>query len=444
MYKNKQKIIICFILASNIVSFFGCTNLPTAPAPGLEQQNKDSNTENLQFSKVSSEKTAELNSFVARGLIQNQAGNQSQQASSQVGAAPSGIPMPSASAYPSTSPTSGDNLSAGGYTGPSYYASPSAYSAYYPTPYYTGMPTPYFGSSASFEEYEMIDFEEARKKGQTGSYLSIVKNIINPIINSLSADARLISIYGNTDHTGNTVKSTPLPTYSPGNNNDIRPSETPVASAIPSYSPTYAPSSSYEPYQWQFTYASSLKKEVYSILVSSVETLILRQKWGLKNLQNDQIKIDSTEAIQIVEKAVKDKNYGPTPYPSPLYSDNGFQYIYEIPKEANLSYYLTNEKSGLVWNISFSYYNPAEYNYYYNAGFARVNAKTGEIISVDRMSKYKSYPYYYPTSSPSYYPSYSPTDAGSATPYVTPSPTPSTSASPTAGYSAQPYIGGTT
>ena len=145
--------------------------------------------------------------------------------------------------------------------------------------------------------------------------------------------------------------------------------------------------------------------------------MILKQKWGLKDLSPKSMKVDSSQARDIIEKAIKDKNQF-TSYP--YYYGGNSEAIYEIPEDASLSYNLSqDEKGNLVWDINIlsNSYIP---NGYYSSGYARVNAVTGEVLSLQRM-----YKVIYDYSSPSPYSTYTPSPYVTATPTAVPTTTPS-------------------
>lgn len=406
---------------SGCVTDMGMLSPATSSPSASNQTAKDS----IVFSKISQDRYNQLNGYISQGLAPSSASGSSTVAP-MPSSAPSAAPTASASAMPMTDASATPYYNSGSYGYPM------------PMPTYAPYYSSYFGGN--FEDYTVIDFEEAHKSGYTGSYLSVVNDVVNPIINSLASDARLISTYGTTDSKGKTIKNSPSPSpyssyypYPPENS----PSAIPSASSIPfsnepdsyplaSPSPTdYAiyPTSTpgyYQPYvsyQWQFTYVSSSKKEVYSILVSSDDVMILKQKWGLKDLSPKSMKVDSSQARDIIEKAIKDKNQF-TSYP--YYYGGNSEAIYEIPEDASLSYNLSqDEKGNLVWDINIlsNSYIP---NGYYSSGYARVNAVTGEVLSLQRM-----YKVIYDYSSPSPYSTYTPSPYVTATPTAVPTTTPS-------------------
>ncbi len=292
----------------------------------------------------------------------------------------------------------------------------------------------YFPTPGAFEEYAVINFEEAKTKGFSGTYLQALNQIVKPVIVALGSDARLVNSSGSSDANGvNLTNPTPP---SPSSGKDI---------AI--YQPYYAN------YQWQFTYASASKKEVYNISISSQETLVLKQTWGLKDLNPADIKIDSKDAIDLVTKAIKDKSFVlPDNNNSTDYYNPQNETLYEIPKNTNWYLYLEKENGNLIWNINLNtnydsypiayaasppgygvadsvgvsgnitktdsssspipagspsisptamptsvpypvYSYPPTPEYWYSGGYARIDATTGKILSLVRPSRYKNVVY---------------------------------------------------
>ena len=250
----------------------------------------------------------------------------------------------------------------------------------------------YFPGIGPFEEYTVIDFEEAKTAGFSGTYLDVLNKIVKPVVKGLGNDSRMVSSNGSSDTSGiNKANDTIAGT----------------AEIMPYPNP-------YQQYQWQFTYVSSAKKEVYSIFVSSAETLVLRQKWGIKDLTPDEIKIDSNAAIKTVTTAILNKSFV-SPDNQPNYASPESETLYEIPANSSWYLYLEKEKGKLIWNINMNVnYNyltvptpaydpssttkpamPAQPEYWYSGGYARVDAATGAILSLVRPTRYKNtYPVY--------------------------------------------------
>lgn len=307
---------------------------------------------NLKFNKVSEGKVAEYNSLMT------QASGQERSVSSS---ASGGGTSPVA---PMVGAASADAI------GSSKMAMPSF--------------MPYFPAVGPFEEYTVIDFEEAKTAGFSGTYLDTLNKIVKPVIVGLGGDARMTNSNGSSDGSGVNMSNEPTPTQS----------ATPEMAYYPQY-------------QWQFTYVSSSKKEVYSIFVSTKETLVLKQKWGIKDLSPDDIKIDSNKAIQIVTDSIKNKDFK-SPDNQPVYSQPNSETLYEIPANSSWYLYLEKEKGNLIWNVNMNirYDNPIVRpmvngntavaiapqapEYWYSGGYARINASTGEILSLSRPMKYKN------------------------------------------------------
>lgn len=427
MKKTFSKLFISFILASNIIYSYGCST------NSLSQISPDGNIESteasdIEFKDISSEKIAQFNEYISRGMKGNiaQSGSISTYPSAEPSLMPSVAPSAMASAMPtpqasaSASYSSGDSSNSSpdiearpsiSYSPTPYYSSYPTYNYPYPIPTYSSYPSPTSFFYGNFEDYVVVSSQEAKKSGAVGSYLEIVNKTINPIISKLSKDARLISGFGITDGKGVTKTSKPIPSAIP----------TPSSTAYPMQTPEPY---HYEPfYNWQFTYISSSKKEVYSILVSSSETLILKQKWGLRQISTSNIKIDSTEAVKIVKKVVEDKDsrYAPTPMPTyvPIpypYSYDDWEFVYSFDDYLEVTNTLEQIEGKVFWYINFSIPYDRQITtsdngemYWYTSGRATVNANTGELVYLERITRYKTSPI--PTVSP--YPYYSPT----ATPY---------------------------
>jgi len=257
----------------------------------------------------------------------------------------------------------------------------------------------YFPQPGFFQEYVVIDFEEAKKEGYKGTYLSTLNDIIKPIIKGLAPDARLVNSNGNTDEKGvNLTQTTQDKNY---------------------------PEGYFGTYQWYFNFVSSDQKEVYNINVSEKETLVIRQKWGLKDLNISKIEIDSSKAIEIALNSIKDQSAKPS---YDQIEDSTQQHtskiLYAPPTDLPYSwnFYLEQDKEGLVWNINLTIFNkPNENdvimyktgsgqessqtqqeadktqqqpekktvtNIWYDGGFTRISAETGKVLSFSRPMKH--------------------------------------------------------
>ena len=260
-----------------------------------------------------------------------------------------------------------------------------------------------FPQTGFFENYVVTDFEEATKAGYKGTYLATLNNIIKPIIKDLAPDSRLVSSNGNADKNGVNL--------------------TPVDSSFPE---GYFGTS-----QWYFNFVSSSQKEIYSITVSEKETLVMRQKWGLADMSFDKVTIDSNKAIEIALKNIKDKSVKPSydqvEDTNPQYSS---QILYAPPSDlpSSWNFYLEQDKTDLIWSISLSIFNQNNNNVimyakdatttvsgsasetttsnattvstkptvekkmvtnvWYEGGYIRINAATGEIVSFSRPMKH--------------------------------------------------------
>ncbi|MFN8674486.1 MAG: hypothetical protein U0457_20695 [Candidatus Sericytochromatia bacterium] len=244
-----------------------------------------------------------------------------------------------------------------------------------------------FISSNPFEEYVMTDYEEGITQGFSGSYIDAYNKIVKPVIKEWATDVRLTSSSGTTDEKGNNKNITPIK------------------------------DGMYDQFKWNFTFASNSKKEVYSFYIGEKDTYVSRQKWSLKDLSAESVKIDSTKAIEIYKEKVADKNYEPEN--ANYYKSPNSELLYTIPKNGTWSFYLQQEKEGLIWSVNV--YFQTEYEktetaqpvtqdpakpvftkptpfktISYSGGSARIDAKTGKVLSMNRIIKYTSTSYPYP------------------------------------------------
>lgn len=227
---------------------------------------------------------------------------------------------------------------------------------------------------SGFQEYVMISNEEASSDGFVGTYLETYKKIVKPLLSELDTNANLKWSNGGAGNDG----------------------KNPVSNEMNSY-------------QWQFSYVSNDKKEVYDFYISDKKTLVLKQKWAIKNLNPDDVKIDSSKAISILKEKIADKNYKSPDPNNQNYIEPNSEAIYTLPEKTGFSFYLAQEESNLVWNINMSvntqpyYYSDVPMrevmsnsyvpekrveNIWYSGGSARINAKTGEVLSFYRPMKH--------------------------------------------------------
>ncbi|MEK7432466.1 MAG: hypothetical protein AABZ74_04980 [Cyanobacteriota bacterium] len=246
----------------------------------------------------------------------------------------------------------------------------------------------YFPSGNSFEEYVMIDYEEGVTNGFSGSSSDAYNKIVKPVLKEWASDSRMVNTSGTTDDKGNNKNQNP-----PQNGY-------------------------YDQFKWNFTFASSSKKEIYSFFISEKETYVSRQKWGLKDLSPENITIDSAKAIQIYKEKVADKTFQPDN--QNYYKSQNSELLYSIPSNGTWNFYLQQDKDGLVWSVNV--YFPVDYqkqevkpteisqdpakpiftkpvptvSYSYSGGYARIDAKTGKVLSMNRIIKYTQQNYPYP------------------------------------------------
>lgn len=381
-------------VAATIFILSGCSTAGPNniyPAPVSNNTNNQPSLTDLKFSKVSEQKKSEYNALITQNAVNESA--TAGATSSATAPAPASAPM-----APMVAVAGDAKMSAG-------------MGAY---------PMSYFPQPGMFEEYVVIDFEEAKTAGFSGTYLNALGTVVKPIIQKLGTDIRMVNSNGSSDDNGVNKSETV------NNNSSDKPMPAPVY---------------YNPYQWQFTFVSSSAKQVYNIFISSAETLVLRQQWGLKDLNPNDIKIDSSDAIKIVKNAIADKKFI-SPDNQQIYLGPEAEVLYDLPKDATWYLYLEKDKGKLVWSLNFNYNNnnypivyaegsgggvasstgavrssttsadtsiavgepnpgipsamPAYPEYWYNGGYARVDAASGEILSLARPTRYKNVNVYPP------------------------------------------------
>lgn len=339
---------------------------------GCGQQSIGTNTNpnlstELKFNKISSERETQLKSLINSSTATNT--DQAGSGTSSTANNPVSVPPQAPSAMPAKGATVGS----------------------YVSPYY-------FPQPGNFEQYVVTDYQEAKKEGFSGTYLAALDKVVKPLVSTLASDSKLVNTSGSTDENG----------MNKSINNQQQ---------VPEYSP----------YQWQFTYTSTSKKEVYNIYISEKETLVLKQTWGILNMNTQNIKIDSNTAINTIKEAVKNKDFQ-LPDNQFIYYGSDAEPVYELPAKTVWYFYLEMDKGDLVWNINFSvpYDLPVptpvdkplptvevtsapvaggdsntgvstpvtpSTAIYYSGGYARINAATGKIITFNRPVKYgKTYP----------------------------------------------------
>lgn len=161
-FKNvfSATVILLAVALSGCGQTGGVTNpepSPTTSSNSTSTNNTNTGT-NLTFSKVTPEREGTLNSLITfLNPSSNQSGTNTSQP--QTGAPSSGV----------------------------------ANSAMYRGNYYP--------QSGNFEQYVVINYEEAKKDGFKGTYLNVLNQVVKPIIGSLASDSRLVISNRNTDDT---------------------------------------------------------------------------------------------------------------------------------------------------------------------------------------------------------------------------------------------------
>lgn len=244
--------------------------------------------------------------------------------------------------------------------------------------------------------FTLVSSEEATSDGISGSFMEVQSKVLS-LVNSWAPDAKLSSVWGNE---GGTSESGMVP-------------------------------------GWSFSYWSPSLLQSLNIHATAKETIIFKQTWKTLELDSQQV-IDSVKVKALVIAAITDKNFTPpveqpstdnkpipvadaTQLAPPPPSERAYPQeteLFEVPENAAWQYNLYQENNRLIWNVNIESYSavimygrpmatpavqesasggsdtPAaeptaapQPDYYIAGGWARVDAKTGEIQALTRPRK---------------------------------------------------------
>lgn len=272
------------------------------------------------------------------------------------------------------------------------YPMPSAAPSAVPGPMPTAMPSGgYYGGYGygpmpvdfrSTEEYVLAETSQAEAPGYRGTLLEVQAQVVAPLVAEWASDAQLRSAAGAADADGR----------NPGDGGEG------------------------EPPGWQFTYVSPARKEVLTFLVSSTKTVVFKQVWKPRQLDLATIKVNSSDAVAIVAKAIADRSqpngflssgrtpspwvvmpsavpmpaYTPVPGlpPSPFPMPPPNEDLYELPADTWWHVTLSNEGGRSMWAVSVDPGRPSSSTYGYGSGFGRVDARSGELVELRRPQRF--------------------------------------------------------
>lgn len=245
--------------------------------------------------------------------------------------------------------------------------------------------------------FTLVSTEEAKSAGMTGGF-SEVESQIRPLVQAWAADAKLTSVWGNDG-------GSPENGSTPG---------------------------------WNLSYWSPSLLQSLNLYVTDKETLIFKQTWKTVALDTTGI-IDSAKVKSLVTAAITDPSFKPPveqvsaeikpmpaiaptqtdmPAPPSDYQPPQETELFEIPANASWHYNLYMENDKLVWTVNIDSYTAVMYakpmaepaaatsggsagsgtvtspetsvvqpDYYLAGGWARLDAKTGEILALTRPRK---------------------------------------------------------
>lgn len=249
--------------------------------------------------------------------------------------------------------------------------------------------------------YSVVTTEEATAEGMSGSF-SEIQAKLQSLVSSFAADARLVSASGNTASAKDGIGES-----------------------------------------WNVSYWSPNQMQSLNVSVTPTQTLIFKQTWKLTELDTQGV-MDSSKVLELVTAAIQDKTFKaveeqiaetkplmdlpvavntsePAPPPPSMPVQPQEEELFEVPSGASWYFNLYQEDKRLVWNVNLNstpvimYARPMTEpaiaegsstgssgsgekpiaepsaapapDYYVAGGYARVDAKTGEILSLYRPRK---------------------------------------------------------
>lgn len=244
------------------------------------------------------------------------------------------------------------------------------------------LPTPQISASynpdsvSHYNKSTPLTREIIKKEGATGSYIEVLNKIALPIAVNYSDDIKLFSVLGGVDKSGVTINRK-LP---------------------PSVPDMYNPPPYYE---WKYYFVSRKKNETYFIRVNYLETIISIEKWQdtgfiSSDFDINEVKIDSTNLVEIFEMSIKDKSFKSDKINRPISPLSTVTEAYSLPSERDYSLELKQNEKELSWYIYSSDRPDSEFinQFYfpkvsgssgsYESGTAKIDARTGEVLKLTR------------------------------------------------------------
>lgn len=210
----------------------------------------------------------------------------------------------------------------------------------------------YFGGfgGGGMDQMALVSVQEAETKGSTGTFQSVIGDVVGPIVRVWAADARLTQ-------TGAVLTNDGKVFVEP------RTDENKDMMIRPAYGPWGDGNG------WRMVYTSTERKEILSFTVTAEKTVIIRMRWAALDLAPERVTVDSGDAVKKLIAAISDKGFKGEeektmkdyfmgyPFEQPKTGewdgpDNKTEVLYEVPKNARWNVNLQNVMGKVVWELS--------------------------------------------------------------------------------------------
>jgi hypothetical protein len=218
----------------------------------------------------------------------------------------------------------------------------------------------YYGSGYYFGEdgASLVALNEAELPGADHSYKKLISDIVAPVLKDWASDARLVSMNANTDRSGKITTS--------ASTASITSSDAKIAIA-PFPGGYIGPQDG-----WNLTYVSKSLRETLQFTANDLKTIVIRSRYAPMELNSEDVKIDTTEAIASLTKAIEDKESVSAEEKSGLdyffnrsfkdglawmpgtENSNQYEVFYKIPEKAKWNINLQKIMGKTVWQLNFS------------------------------------------------------------------------------------------
>lgn len=207
-----------------------------------------------------------------------------------------------------------------------------------------------FGGGGGMDQMALVSVQEAETKGSTGTFQSVIADVVGPIVKVWAADGRLTQSSAVLTNDGKVYIE---PKTDANKDMMIRPAYGPWGDAN----------------GWRLTYTSTANNEILIFTVTAEKTVVIRMAWKPLDLAPERVTVDSGDAVKKLITAISDKGFKGEeektmkdyfmgyPFEQPKTGewdspDNKTEVLYEVPKNARWNANLQNVMGKLVWELS--------------------------------------------------------------------------------------------